>query len=76
MTIEITDNRQEWLIGLGEKLATAIQEEERCECEYRVATDRRRKIEDEIRRIGGYILEARDKAMQDSCSDLPPVGLI
>ena len=61
MKIEITDNRQEWLIGMAEELAVALRDEQMCEREYRAAVRKREQIENDIQRIGTYIIEARKK---------------
>ena len=64
MKIEITDNRQEWLIGMAEELAVALREEQMCEREYRAAVRKREQIQNDIERIGGYIIDARKRAAE------------
>lgn len=61
MTIEIEDNRQEWLINLGEQYAAAVQAETTAETAYRKAVAQRMKIANDIAQIGGYIIDARNK---------------
>lgn len=59
MTIEITDNRQEWLIKLGEELAVAVREEQAARESHEEAYRRVRKIQKDIASIGGYIVDRR-----------------
>ena len=58
MTIEIQDNREEWLIKLGREYAAAVQEVECAKSGLQIAVGRLRKIEEDIARIGGYINDA------------------
>lgn len=61
MKIDITDNRQEMLIKLGEKLAKASNDERIARELHEESYRKLREIEDEIIRIGTYIIEAREE---------------
>ena len=65
MIIEITDSRQEWLIDLGEKLAIAVRDEEIARQLHEEAYAKVRAIQDDIVRIGGYIVERKRREASD-----------
>lgn len=66
MSIDITDNRQEWLINLGEEYARATQQRFVAEEAFRRAREEQERIAGDIARIGGYILEAKGEVRSSS----------
>lgn len=69
MTIEISDNREQWLIGLGKKYAAAVARENDARAAYDTAVKERIRLGEEIARIGGYINEVKHQEAENEHSE-------